>query len=135
MYAYAKNSPLQGVDPTGLYSPSHQHCVALLEKIKRLEEQCNQRCIEYAEDRLSLPERIGRGEKLCQTRRGHRTEIRICETRLDYYNARYKAECSDPEPDPPPKLECDANCQKKLQIIAFMTLIGTIALKLIWLCP
>jgi len=62
--------------------PDSLHCIALRKRIQDLKEECRIRIEEYDDDKLGLPERLGPGEKLSDTRRGHRKND--SEMRIDY---------------------------------------------------
>ncbi|AOA59578.1 hypothetical protein [Acinetobacter larvae] len=65
-------------------------------------ELYNKRYPDLLENRLNLPERIGPGEKLSQTIRGHRTLINSTDSNLRDWEDRYDNECFDDK--------CDTGC-------------------------
>ena len=102
MYAYAGSSPLSATDFTGLAgvpppSQKQQKCASIKRRIDNLTEEIKRQFDNLDSDPLGLPERIGPGEMLSQTRRGHRTLLN------KYWNDREKAQndwtsnnCDDP---------------------------------------
>ena len=96
VFAYAGSSPANHVDVLGLKRPANSpHCIALREKMSRADAVRQKRLRDYEINARDLPERIGRGERLAQTRRGHRTLIRKSETDIKELENRYREECDD----------------------------------------
>ena len=117
-FAYVDNNPLKYIDPLGLakQAANSAHCTALRRKIQNFNNDLDTRWSELGANPLGLPERIGPGEALSSTRRGHRTIINDRESRLREYERRYAEECDD-EPPPPPAPTgdlCGPQCQKVL---------------------
>jgi RHS repeat-associated protein len=109
IYAYVDGDPLNYSDPLGLakFDPNSDYCKALRKTIANLQKEVLDRWNEYDEDRLNLPERIGPGEQLRSTRRGHRTLITKYDFALRDAQRRYDRDCGGgppqcPKPAPQP---------------------------------
>jgi RHS repeat-associated protein len=103
-YGYVDGAPLAFVDVYGLakkFPADHQHCKALRDKMDNLRKELDDRWSDYAKDVKNLPERIGPGEALGATRRGHRTLINDRDSKLRGYEKRYSDECEE---------ECKEQC-------------------------
>ena len=96
LYAYAQ-SAIMWVDPLGLkkFPMSHPHCQEILKKIKNIEQQLSERYVELAADKHKLPNRIGPGEKLRSTIRGHQTLINQQHSLLNKWQTRLNNDCCD----------------------------------------
>ena len=105
------SDPSQWVDPMGLdrrpfsKPKSSPHCQAILKKIEgHIKELYDKRYPDLSQNALGLPERIGPGEKLSQTVRGHRVLINIHDKELRKWQKRYDDECFDDDD------KCDTGC-------------------------
>ncbi|WP_192558459.1 RHS repeat-associated core domain-containing protein [Pseudomonas allokribbensis] len=94
LYQYAPN-PVGWVDPLGLakHSPDSVHCQRLEKKISNIKEALDKRWHELESDEQGLPEYIGPGESLYQTRRGHRTIINHTDGNLRKLERQHDEEC------------------------------------------
>jgi hypothetical protein len=108
---------------------SHPHCVAIKKKIDNINKDLDERWDELCRNPQNQPERIGPGEELCETRRGHRTIINDVSRNRDYWQERYDNECGDDDPDPQPV--CNDNCR---QVFTKVTDAITGVTKFVWLC-
>jgi len=65
--------PLPDIDPSGSGpNPANEYCQSLLRRIENTRDEIyNKRYPDLESNPLELPERIGPGEKLCETVRGH----------------------------------------------------------------
>ncbi|WP_163836819.1 RHS repeat protein [Spartinivicinus ruber] len=112
-FVYVSNNPLKFIDPDGLkkkFPANHPVCRGLRQKIRNLEDDLyNKRWPDLQNNPQNLPERIGPGEKLSQTVRGHRTLINHNYTLLRKYEQRYHEECEDDDDDPTGD-SCDTGC-------------------------
>lgn len=102
--AYADGNPVAKTDrtglvPTGKLPYDHPHCKALRDKLAGQQKELNDRQEEYDQDKYQLPEKIGPGEKLRHTRRGHRTLIQSAKNNIRKTEEKIKNECHD-EPCP-----------------------------------
>ena len=100
-YDYVSGNPVRwtdfmGLSPTRRYPWDHQHCKALRNKLDSLRKDLADRQADYDRDFLRLPERIGPGEGLRDTLRGHRTEMRKRESSIKKNEERLKNECDGP---------------------------------------
>ncbi|VWC43313.1 YD repeat-containing protein [Burkholderia lata] len=98
VYAYAGGNPVAYYDPLGLkkFGRNHPHCVAIREKITGLQNELDTR---WAELVGGLPERIGPGERLAETMRGHRTIINQKDSILRRWEKQYDKDCDDNDTD------------------------------------
>ncbi|MFJ1214043.1 RHS repeat-associated core domain-containing protein [Burkholderia pyrrocinia] len=98
VYAYAGGNPVAYYDPLGLkkFGRNHPHCVAIREKITGLQNELDTRWSELVG---GLPERIGPGERLAETMRGHRTMINQKDSILRRWEKKYDEDCDDNDPD------------------------------------
>ena len=78
----------------GRQEPNGAYCKALERKINNIRKQLNDRYNDLDNDKLNLPERIGPGESLYQTRRGHRTIINQLQRSLKRAEDRYIEDCT-----------------------------------------
>lgn len=81
--------------------------------MQNLQNDLDDRWSDLAADPLGLPERIGPGEKLSQTKRGHRTMINDRESNLRKFEKRYTDECegdNDDDDDSDKGQSCDTGC-------------------------
>ncbi|MPT51113.1 RHS repeat-associated core domain-containing protein, partial [Delftia sp.] len=109
-FGYVGGDPLSFADPMGLtHKANSAHCSALRRKMQNLQNDLDDRWSDLAADRLNLPERIGPGESLSQTKRGHRTMINEREGNLRKFEKRYMDECEDDE-DADGGQSCDTGC-------------------------
>ena len=109
-YLYAGANPLSFTDPMGLkHKANSAHCSALRKKMQNLRNDLDDRWSDLAADRLNLPERLGPGELLSQTKRGHRTMINDRESNLRKFEKRYSDECEDDD-DNGSGQSCDTGC-------------------------
>lgn len=94
-YAYVDSSPLSFIDRLGLakHKPDSAHCTELKNKIERVRKDLEKRYDELKRNPLNLPERIGPGESLASTQRGHRTLINIYDNNLRDLEKKYDDEC------------------------------------------
>lgn len=107
LYGYVVNNPVNLIDSLGLkkkFPYSHPHCQAIKTKIDNINKDLDERWDELSRNPGELPERIGPGEALSETIRGHRTLINKESSRLDYWQNRYDDECGDDDDgdDSPP---------------------------------
>uniref|UniRef100_UPI001ABB6D4F RHS repeat-associated core domain-containing protein n=1 Tax=Burkholderia cepacia TaxID=292 RepID=UPI001ABB6D4F len=98
VYAYAGGNPVAYYDPLGLkkFGKNHPHCVAIREKVTGLQNELNTRWSELVG---GLPERIGPGERLAETMRGHRTMINQKDSILRRWEKKYDEDCDDNDLD------------------------------------
>ncbi|WP_217709462.1 RHS repeat-associated core domain-containing protein [Burkholderia cepacia] len=98
VYAYAGGNPVAYYDPLGLkkFGRNHPHCVAIREKVTGLQNELNTRWSELVG---GLPERIGPGERLAETMRGHRTMINQKDSILRRWEKKYDEDCDDNDLD------------------------------------
>ncbi len=98
VYAYAGGNPVAYYDPLGLkkFGRNHPHCVAIREKMTGLQNELDTR---WAELVGGLPERIGPGERLAETMRGHRTIINQKDSILRRWEKQYDKDCDDNDTD------------------------------------
>ena len=109
-YLYAGANPLSFTDPMGLkHKANSAHCSALRKKMQNLRNDLDDRWSDLAADRLNLPKRLGPGELLSQTKRGHRTMINDRESNLRKFEKRYSDECEDDD-DNGSGQSCDTGC-------------------------
>lgn len=96
-YAYAGSNPSSFIDVLGLskHDPSSQYCQDLRKKIENVRKDLEKRYDELRSNLQELPQRIGPGEKLADTVRGHRTLINIHTQNLRRLEDKYDAECDD----------------------------------------
>jgi RHS repeat-associated protein len=96
-YSYVGSDPIGYADPLGLkFGRSHPHCVAIRNKIKGLQNELDTRWSELVG---GLPERVGPGESLRETMRGHRKLINKADTNLRYWEKQYDEDCDDSDED------------------------------------
>ena len=125
LYAYVGGDPINGYDPEGLTKrdPNSQYCKSLAQRIRNLESELEKKYREYEEDPLNLPERIGPGEGLHETRRGHRTKINETDSRLRKNLQQYMDECGGPPPASgfePSEEMCGDDCKKVAKTAALL---------------
>jgi len=125
LYAYVGGDPINGYDLERLTKrdPNSQYCKSLAQRIRNLESELEKRYREYEEDPLNLPERIGPGEGLHETRRGHRTKINETDSRLRKNLQQYMDECGGPPPAPgfePSEEMCGDDCKKVAKTAALL---------------
>lgn len=108
-YTYVTSNPISYVDPIGLkLKASSAHCKALRNKIKNFQEQLDERWKELGLNRKGLLERVGPGEALADSMRGHRTLINIRDSEMRKWEKKYSDDCEDD--DPPQEQSCDTGC-------------------------
>jgi len=98
VYAYAGGNPVAYYDPLGLkkFGRNHPHCVAIRQKMTGLQNELDTRWTELVG---GLPERIGPGERLAETMRGHRTIINQKDSVLRRWEKQYDNDCDDNDTD------------------------------------
>lgn len=107
MRVYVVSSPLTHVDKDGLakHKWDSPYCIALRNTIDDLKKETEDRYKELDDDLLGMPERLGPGEKLRETIRGHRTLINIYDNILKRRQKEFDDDCDPPPPgcdvDPP----------------------------------
>ena len=89
------------VDPWGLakHDPNSTYCKNLRNKIANVKKSIEKRYREYEIDENGLPEYIGPGESLHETRRGHRTLINKETQNLRRLERKYEEECGGGDGD------------------------------------
>ncbi|WP_455894233.1 RHS repeat domain-containing protein, partial [Pseudomonas palmensis] len=107
LYVYAP-SPVNWTDPFGLakHNPNSQHCIDLRNKIANKKIAIEKRWKELELDEKRLPEYIGPGESLHETRRGHRTLINMSDISLRKSEEIYEGECGGREDSVSSKCSC-----------------------------
>jgi RHS repeat-associated protein len=103
VYGYVDGDPVNWMDPWGLakHDPNSQRCLDLAEKITKIQQDLLDRYNAIDSNQRNLPERIGPGESLASTVRGHRTLINIRDRDLRNAQNKYDDECGPPSPPPP----------------------------------
>jgi RHS repeat-associated protein len=98
LYQYAPN-PSGWIDPLGLvkHDPNGAYCRNLQQKMINVRQSLDKRWQELQSDDQGLPEYIGPGEKLFQTRRGHRTLINREDQNIRRLEAEYDEQCGGNE--------------------------------------
>jgi RHS repeat-associated protein len=125
-FGYASGNPIKFVDILGLakQDPNSGYCKSLSKRIKNLESELSKRFREFEEDHKTLPFRLGPGELLRDTRRGHITKINETDSRLKKNINKYYDDCGGPPPSNPinePDAEaptCDGDCKKVATVVA-----------------
>ncbi len=119
LYGYVEGGPLTFIDPMGLKRlASSEFCQSRKRNIENLKKELNDRWKELDANILNLPQRIGPGEMLSQTIRGHKTLINQYSNHLKDRQIEYERECEDDPPPPPaPILVCGDNCKKTMKTI------------------
>jgi RHS repeat-associated protein len=104
-YLYVDGNPMNAIDPSGLirHSPDSEYCKAVETRMDNLQRDLKKRLDEYDQDAGGLPERIGPGESLYQTRRGHRTLINKYDRYLRDAEKDYDDNCRPPPAPPCPQ--------------------------------
>ena len=107
-YGYVEGNAVSFLDRLGLakHKPDSQHCKSLRGKIDRARKDLDRRWDELDRNPLNLPERIGPGEQLQETRRGHRTLINKNDANLRKLEQEYDDDCGG---DDGPGGSCKAN--------------------------
>ena len=123
VYAYVGGDPVNGIDPTGLgrLDPNSQECMALAAKIANLQQELEDRYAALSDNQYDLPERIGPGEGLRSTIRGHRTLINKTDNHLRAAQRLYDDKCGPPPPPaicPVPAPQTSINGAKKVSEFA-----------------
>ncbi|EEL9743104.1 RHS repeat protein [Salmonella enterica subsp. enterica serovar Muenchen] len=97
-HAYTDGNPINYVDPLGLkkFPRNHPHCIGIKNKITGLRNELDKR---WSELIGGLPERLGPGERLAETMRGHRTMINQKDSILRRWEKQYDEDCDDNDPD------------------------------------
>jgi len=99
-FIYAGANPLLFADPMGLkHKANSAYCKDLRRKIDNLKKDLDKRWTELADDPLGLPERLGPGEKLSETKRGHRTLINTRDRNLRDVEKKYAEDCEQDNND------------------------------------
>jgi hypothetical protein len=73
--------------------PGSQECRDLWQKMENIRKDISKREQEVARNQMNLPERIGPGERLRDTIRGHRKIIRKQERNLRELEKKYEQKC------------------------------------------
>jgi RHS repeat-associated protein len=97
-YTYTEGNPLSYSDPLGLkkFGKNHPHCIAIRNKKIGLQNELDMR---WSKLTGGIPERIGPGEALKETMRGHRKLINKADSRLRKWEKQYDNDCDDNDPD------------------------------------
>jgi RHS repeat-associated protein len=98
-YAYVGGDPIGYADPRGLkkkFGRNHPHCIAIHNKMTGLQNELDTR---WGELVGGLPERVGPGESLRETMRGHRKLINKADTNLRFWEKQYDQDCNDSDED------------------------------------
>jgi|GEM_PF-4218038 len=114
---------LSYVDSLGLakHDPNSMYCQNLKTKMDNIRASLDKRWQELEADALKLPQYIGPGEKLYQTRRGHQKIINKEDRRLRDLENQYDDECGGPPPPPAPSSCSD---EKKTDVPAWAKVLG-----------
>ena len=95
LFLYAPN-PTGWIDPRGLarHDSNGKYCQELKQKIANIKLSVEKRWHELETDEMQLPEYIGPGERLYQTKRGHRKLINKEDNNLRRLELEHELSCS-----------------------------------------
>jgi RHS repeat-associated protein len=100
-YLYVDGQPVDELDPSGLakHEPDSEYCKSLKRRIANIYDQLQKRDADIRNNPQGLPQRIGPGERLRDTVRGHRTIVNRLNRQVRNLEKKYENDCG---PDDPP---------------------------------